>query len=42
MNVCVVITVAMVMLLQDFGPYGILFMTVFLLLSIFPSFLVEI
>jgi hypothetical protein len=28
MNVCVVITVAMVMLWRDFGPYGILFMTV--------------
>jgi uncharacterized YccA/Bax inhibitor family protein len=27
-NVCVVITVAMVMLLRNFGPYGIIFMTV--------------
>jgi hypothetical protein len=26
MNVCVVITVIMVMLLRDFGPYGIIFM----------------
>jgi hypothetical protein len=38
-NVCVVITVAMVMLLSDFGPYGIMFMTMCLLLFIFPSFL---
>jgi hypothetical protein len=27
MNVCVVITVAILMLLRDFGPYGIIFMT---------------
>jgi hypothetical protein len=27
MNVCVVITVAMVMLLRDFGPYGIIFVS---------------
>jgi hypothetical protein len=27
MNVCVVITIAMVMLLRDFQPYGIIFMT---------------
>jgi hypothetical protein len=25
MNVCVVITVAMVILLREFGPYGIIF-----------------
>jgi uncharacterized YccA/Bax inhibitor family protein len=25
MNVCVVITVAMLMLLREFGPYGIIF-----------------
>jgi hypothetical protein len=30
-DVCVVITVAMVMLLWDFGPYGILFMRCVLL-----------
>jgi hypothetical protein len=28
MDLCVVITVAMVMLLRDFGPCGIIFMTV--------------
>jgi hypothetical protein len=35
--VCVVTTVAMEMLLRDFGPYGIMFMTVcvFLLFYIF-------
>jgi hypothetical protein len=27
MNVCVVITVDMIMLLRDFGPNGIIFMT---------------
>jgi hypothetical protein len=27
MNVCAVITIAMIMLLRDFGPYGIIFMT---------------
>jgi hypothetical protein len=32
MNVCVVITVAMVMLLRDFGPCGKIFMTMCLLL----------
>jgi hypothetical protein len=32
MNVCVVITVAMVKLLKDVGPYGIIFMTMCLLL----------
>jgi hypothetical protein len=32
MNVCVVITVVMIMLLRDFGPYGIIFMTMCLLL----------
>jgi hypothetical protein len=26
MNVCVVVSVAMVILLRDFGPYGIIFM----------------
>jgi hypothetical protein len=31
-DVCVVIIVAMVMLLRDFWPYGIIFMTVCLLL----------
>jgi hypothetical protein len=31
-----VITVAIVMLLRDFGPYGIIFMTVCLLLQISP------
>jgi hypothetical protein len=29
MNVCVVTTVAMVMLLRDFRPYGIIFMTMY-------------
>jgi hypothetical protein len=29
MNMCVVISVAEVMLLRDFGPHGIIFMTVF-------------
>jgi hypothetical protein len=29
---CFVITVAMVMLLRDFGPYGIIFMTMCVLL----------
>jgi hypothetical protein len=29
MNVCVVITVTIVMLLRDFGPYGIILMTVY-------------
>jgi type IV secretory pathway component VirB8 len=32
MNVCVVINVAIIMPLKDFGPYGIIFMTVCLLL----------
>jgi hypothetical protein len=27
MNMCVVITVSMVMMLRNFGPYGIIFMT---------------
>jgi hypothetical protein len=27
MSACVVISVAMVLLLRDFGPYGIIFMT---------------
>jgi hypothetical protein len=27
MNMCVVITVTMIMLLRDFGPYGIIFTT---------------
>jgi hypothetical protein len=35
---CAVITVAIVMLLIDFGPYGIISMAVCLLLYIFPSF----
>jgi hypothetical protein len=30
MNVCVVITVSIVMLLRDSGPYGIIFMTMFI------------
>jgi uncharacterized YccA/Bax inhibitor family protein len=38
MNVCVVITNAMVKLLKDFGPYGIIFMTVFITLD-FPVIL---
>jgi hypothetical protein len=38
MNVCVVITVAMVLLLRDFGPYGITLMTVFTILE-FPVIL---
>jgi hypothetical protein len=33
-----VITFAIVMLLRDFGPYGIIFMTVCLLLYILPPF----
>jgi hypothetical protein len=37
MNVCVVITVAMVMLLRDFGPYRIIFVTVYFIS--FPAFL---
>jgi hypothetical protein len=36
--VCVII-VAMVMLLRDFGPYGIILMTMSFLFQIFPSFL---
>jgi hypothetical protein len=39
MNVCVVITVFIVMLLRDIGAYGIIFMTVCLVIQIFPSFL---
>jgi uncharacterized YccA/Bax inhibitor family protein len=35
MNVCVVITVAIVMLLRDFGTYGILFMTMCIYYFIF-------
>jgi hypothetical protein len=38
-NACVVIAVAMVMLLRDFGPYGIIFTTMSLQLWVFPSFL---
>jgi hypothetical protein len=38
MNLCVVITVAMKMLLRDFGPYGIIFITVFTTLD-FPIIL---
>jgi hypothetical protein len=38
MNVCVVITVAMVMLLRNFGPYGKISMTVFTTLD-FPVIL---
>jgi hypothetical protein len=37
-SMCVGITVAMVMLLRDFGPYGIIFMTVFTALD-FPVIL---
>jgi hypothetical protein len=40
MNVCVVITVAMVMLLRDFGPYGIIEVCVFISL-VFPVILDE-
>jgi hypothetical protein len=36
MNVMVVITVAIAMLLSDFKFYGIIFITVCLLLYIFP------
>jgi uncharacterized SAM-binding protein YcdF (DUF218 family) len=36
MNVCAVITVAMVVLLRDFLPYGIILMCVY---QILPSFL---
>jgi hypothetical protein len=39
MNVCVVITVATVMLLRDFAPYGIIFIIVCVYYLIFPSFL---
>jgi hypothetical protein len=39
MNVYIVITIVMVMLLSDFGPYEIIFMTVFLLIQILLSFL---
>jgi hypothetical protein len=39
--VCVVITVATIMLLRYFGPYGIIFMTVCLPLQIFPPFLIS-
>jgi hypothetical protein len=34
MNVCVVISVAMAMLLWDFGPYEIIFMNVCLLITV--------
>jgi uncharacterized YccA/Bax inhibitor family protein len=33
-NVCVVITVAMVMLLRDFGPYGIIFMNLCVVITV--------
>jgi hypothetical protein len=38
MNVCVAITVADLMLLRDFGPYEILFLTIFTTLD-FPVIL---
>jgi hypothetical protein len=41
MKMCVVKTVAIVMLLRDSRPYGIIFMTVCLLLSIFPPLLTD-
>jgi hypothetical protein len=37
-TVCIVITVAMVMLMRDFGPYGIMFVTACVYcFKIFPS-----
>lgn len=36
MNVCGVITVVMVMLLTDSGPYGIIFMTACVYYFVFP------
>jgi hypothetical protein len=37
MNACFVITDAMVMLLRDFGPNCVSFMTIFVIPQIFPS-----
>jgi uncharacterized YccA/Bax inhibitor family protein len=34
MNLCVVITVAMEMLLRDFGPYGIIFMNLCVVITV--------
>jgi hypothetical protein len=40
MNVCVVITIAVIMLLRDLGPYGIIFMTICFYYFDFPVILV--
>jgi hypothetical protein len=34
LNVCVVITVAILMLLRDFGPYGIIFLNVCVVITV--------